>query len=66
MFPDDIKPFSGFAVPDLAAAKAFYADTLGLSVTEENGLLELEVPGERSTLIYEKADHEPAVFTILN
>ena len=26
----DSKAYSGFAVPDLAAAREFYADTLGL------------------------------------
>jgi catechol 2,3-dioxygenase-like lactoylglutathione lyase family enzyme len=31
------KAFSGFAVPDIEAARAFYADTLGIKVTEEHG-----------------------------
>lgn len=61
--------FSGFAVNDLAAAKAFYQDTLGLQVTEvEKGapLLSLHLPNEQEVLIYEKPDHTPANFTILN
>jgi catechol 2,3-dioxygenase-like lactoylglutathione lyase family enzyme len=59
--------FSGFAVPDTAAARAFYADTLGLEVTEEYGLLTLHLNGgERPTLIYPKPDHAPATYTILN
>jgi catechol 2,3-dioxygenase-like lactoylglutathione lyase family enzyme len=59
--------FSGFAVPDTAAARAFYADTLGLEVTEEYGLLTLHLNGgERPTLIYPKPDHAPAAYTILN
>ena len=63
----DTKAFSGFAVPDLAAAKAFYGDTLGIRVTEEHGLLTLHLAGgERPTLIYPKPDHVPASFTILN
>ena len=63
----DTKAFSGFAVPDIAAAKEFYGDKLGLKVTEENGLLTLHLSGgERPTLIYPKPDHEPANYTILN
>jgi catechol 2,3-dioxygenase-like lactoylglutathione lyase family enzyme len=59
--------FSGFAVSDTAAARAFYADTLGLEVTEEYGLLTLHLNGgERPTLIYPKPDHAPAAYTILN
>ena len=60
------KAFSGFAVGDIEAARAFYADTLGLEVTEENGMLTLHLAGERPTLVYPKADHEPATYTILN
>ena len=62
----DTKAFSGFAVPDIDAARAFYADTLGVEVTEEHGLLTLNLGGDRPTLVYPKADHEPANFTILN
>jgi catechol 2,3-dioxygenase-like lactoylglutathione lyase family enzyme len=59
--------FSGFAVPDIAAAREFYADTLGLKVTEEYGLLTLHLNGgDRPTLIYPKPDHTPASYTILN
>ena len=61
------KAFSGFAVPDIEAARAFYADTLGLQVSEENELLTLHLDGgARPTLIYPKPDHEPANYTILN
>jgi catechol 2,3-dioxygenase-like lactoylglutathione lyase family enzyme len=60
------KAFSGFAVPDIDAAREFYGDTLGLEVTEENGLLTLNLAGDRPTLIYPKPDFEPASYTILN
>ena len=60
------KAFSGFAVGDIEAARKFYADTLGLKVTEENGMLTLHLAGERPTLVYPKEDHEPATYTILN
>jgi catechol 2,3-dioxygenase-like lactoylglutathione lyase family enzyme len=61
------KAFSGFAVPDIEQARAFYADTLGIETSEEHGLLTLHLNGgARPTLIYPKPDHEPAGFTILN
>ena len=60
------KAFSGFAVPDIAEAKAFYGDTLGIDVTEENGMLTLHLAGGRDTLVYPKPDHVPATYTILN
>jgi len=62
----DTKAFSGFAVPDIAAAKAFYGDTLGLNLTEEHGMLTLHLAGGRDTIVYPKPDHEPATYTILN
>jgi catechol 2,3-dioxygenase-like lactoylglutathione lyase family enzyme len=63
----DSKAFSGFSADDIPKAKAFYADTLGIDVTEENGMLTLNLAGgDRPTLIYPKPDHEPAAFTVLN
>ncbi|MBX5330440.1 VOC family protein [Rhodococcus fascians] len=59
-------PFSGFAVDDLPAARTFYADTLGLEVTEnEMGMLELRL-GAATVLIYPRPGHVPAQYTILN
>jgi catechol 2,3-dioxygenase-like lactoylglutathione lyase family enzyme len=60
------KAFSGFAVPDVAAAKAFYGGVLGLDVSEANGMLTLHLAGDRDTIIYPKPDHVPATYTILN
>ena len=60
------KAFSGFAVGDIAEAREFYERTLGLSVSEENGLLTLHLAGDRDTLVYAKPDHVPATYTILN
>jgi catechol 2,3-dioxygenase-like lactoylglutathione lyase family enzyme len=62
----DSKAFSGFAVPDIAAAREFYGDRLGLKTSEENGLLTLHLAGDRDTLIYPKPDFVPATYTILN
>jgi len=60
------KAFSGFAVDDVAAAHEFYGDKLGLEVSEENGLLTLQIAGDRPTLVYPKEGHTPAEYTILN
>ncbi len=58
--------FSGFAVPNLEEARAFYEGTLGLRVSQEHDLLTLHLAGDRNTLVYSKPDHEPATYTILN
>jgi predicted enzyme related to lactoylglutathione lyase len=62
----ETKAFSGFAVRDIAAAKAFYGDTLGIKISEDHGLLTLHLAGDRPTLVYPKPDHVPASYTILN
>lgn len=62
----DTKAFSGFSVDDLGRARDFYADTLGLEVAEQDGMLTLHVAGGTRILVYQKDDHEPASFTILN
>ncbi len=62
----DAPVFSGYSVNDIPAAKRFYAQTLGVTVTEENGMLTLHSPGDRNTLLYPKPDHQPATFTVLN
>jgi len=60
------KAFSGFAVDDVDEARRFYGETLGLSTSEDNGLMTLHIAGDRDVLIYPKPDHTPATFTILN
>jgi catechol 2,3-dioxygenase-like lactoylglutathione lyase family enzyme len=62
----DSHAFSGFSSDDIGRAKEFYAQTLGLEVTEENGMLNLHLAGGGSVLIYPKPDHQPASFTVLN
>lgn len=65
---DKANIFSGFSVDDIDAAKKFYADTLGLSVTEQDmGLLAIDSGGGGQVLIYPKGEaHTPATFTVLN
>jgi catechol 2,3-dioxygenase-like lactoylglutathione lyase family enzyme len=58
--------FSGFAVDDVGKARQFYERTLGMTVTEEHGLLRLALAGGAHVLVYPKPNHVPATFTILN
>src|SRR5450432_4002825 len=67
MMLKDSKAFSGFSVDDIPKAKAFYGDTLGLDVSEENGMLTLHLAGGNNVLAYPKgSSHTPATYTILN
>ena len=66
MFKDS-NAFSGFAVKDLDAAKAFYGETLGLDAREgPMGMLELHLGTGAVVLVYPKDDHQPANYTMLN
>ena len=62
----DNAAFSGFSANDIAAAKRFYGETLGVEVSEDNGMLNLGLAGGQRVLIYPKDNHEPATFTVLN
>ena len=62
----DSKVFSGFSVDDIQKAKEFYGQTLGLEISEANGLLQLHLAGGTRVLIYPKPNHAGASFTILN
>jgi catechol 2,3-dioxygenase-like lactoylglutathione lyase family enzyme len=65
---ENSKAYSGFAVDDLDEALKFYGDTLGLktSVLQEGLLIQIDLAGDRPTLIYLKPDFTPATYTILN
>jgi catechol 2,3-dioxygenase-like lactoylglutathione lyase family enzyme len=62
----DSHAFSGFSSNDIARSKEFYGQTLGLNVTEQNGMLNLHLAGGGNVLVYPKPDHQPASFTVLN
>jgi catechol 2,3-dioxygenase-like lactoylglutathione lyase family enzyme len=62
----DSRAFSGFSTNDIKSCRAFYADTLGVRVTDENGMLTLHLAGGSNVLIYPKDDHQPATYTCLN
>ncbi|WP_343924877.1 VOC family protein [Rhodoglobus aureus] len=59
--------YSGFSVDDIAAAKTFYGETLGLTLADdEMGSLRMTLPGGAEVFVYPKDDHQPASYTVLN
>lgn len=58
--------FSSFSVDNIDRAKEFYTNVLGLGLKSENMGLQLELPGGGELYIYDKPDHAPASFTVLN
>jgi catechol 2,3-dioxygenase-like lactoylglutathione lyase family enzyme len=60
--------YAGFAVDDIAKAKRFYEETLGVSqvVDIAPGLLSLQAGNGYAVLIYAKETHRPAEHTVLN
>ena len=58
--------FSSFSVNDLQQAKQFYRDILGMDVSENEYTLELHIGGGQKVMVYPKANHAPASFTVLN
>jgi predicted enzyme related to lactoylglutathione lyase len=65
---ENSKAYSGFAVDDLDKALDFYGEKLGLktSVLQEGVLIQIDLAGDRPTLVYLKPDFTPATYTILN
>ncbi|MEO5949994.1 MAG: VOC family protein [Candidatus Saccharimonadales bacterium] len=61
-----ITSFSGISVTDSIKAKEFYVGTLGLKLENEEMGLHILLPGGGRLFLYEKYDHQPATFTILN
>lgn len=57
--------FSGFSVTDLKQAQKFYTK-LGVKVEDQGMGLKLHLPHGGSVFVYDKEDHVPATFTILN
>lgn len=62
----DANAFSGYSVNDLEEAKTFYGEMLGL-ILDDNGMgLEIQFPNGHTIFLYEKEDHQPASYTVLN
>ena len=62
----DSHAFSGFSTNDIAAARQFYGETLGLELKEDEGMLSLRFANGGRGLIFPKDDHQPATYTALN
>lgn len=62
----DNKAFSGYSANDLDKAKEFYGDILGLRVELSEMGLVLHLAGGNDIFIYQKEDHQPATYTVLN
>lgn len=58
--------FSGYSVNDLDVARKFYGEVLGCNVEEDLMGLRLAFPNGQSVYLYQKDDHIPATFTVLN
>jgi predicted enzyme related to lactoylglutathione lyase len=62
------KSFSSYSVDSITKARNFYSDKLGIKVTDESempGLIYLNIDGNK-VMLYEKPNHTPATFTVLN
>lgn len=60
--------YPSFSANDIDAARAFYADTLGMRVTAlpEGAGLALDLDGGTSVFVYAKENHTPASFTVMH
>ena len=58
--------FSGFSVNNLDVAEQFYRDTLGVETQRNEMGLRLLVSGNNEIFVYQKDDHQPATYTVLN
>ena len=67
---DQSKTFSSFSVNDVRSAQAFYEEKLGLKTELQDmgdqELLTLKLKKGHDIMIYQKEDHQPATFTVLN
>ena len=59
------RAFSGMSVRDVPEAVRFWRETVGLQV-DDGRIARVHLPGGGSVILYPKADHEPASFTVLN
>ncbi len=59
--------FSSFSVRDIFKTKNFYQEILGLSVEEDKmGGMNISLPQGGTVYVYQKDDHMPATYTVLN
>lgn len=59
--------FTAISVDELDVAYTFYGETLGLDVTEDNGMLALHLAGGSTVLVYVRGqDHRPVSYSVLS
>jgi predicted enzyme related to lactoylglutathione lyase len=58
--------FSGFSVDSIASARQFYGEILGIEYSTPMDQMQLHIAGGYKIFVYEKPNHIPATFTILN
>jgi catechol 2,3-dioxygenase-like lactoylglutathione lyase family enzyme len=58
--------FSGFSVNDINTAKDFYGKVLGLELEDKVGGTSIHLPGGAIAWMYQKDDHQPAAYTMLD
>ena len=62
----NIDIFSGYSVRDRGESLKFYKEVLGLSVAETDEGLNIQLKNGGKLFLYQKPDHSPASFTVLN
>jgi predicted enzyme related to lactoylglutathione lyase len=62
----DTKAFSSFAVNDLAKARKFYEEVLGLKTSDNKEGFYLNIGEGNKIFVYGKPNYAPASFTVLN
>jgi catechol 2,3-dioxygenase-like lactoylglutathione lyase family enzyme len=66
MMLEQSRTFSGISVDDLDEARRFYSGVLGFQTHDEVGGFNVALPGGAELWVYDKPDHQPATFTVLN
>jgi predicted enzyme related to lactoylglutathione lyase len=63
----DAKAISSYSVRDIKVSQEFYTQTLGLKTDiNQMGILNVTFGSGNTVMMYPKADHVPATFTVLN
>ncbi|CAN5739597.1 VOC family protein [soil metagenome] len=63
---NELSAFSGYSVLNLDESKTFYSEALGQVVAKEKEGLRITLKTGGEVFLYEKPDHVPATFTVLN
>lgn len=67
---DNTQAFGSYSVSNIQEAEKFYHQLLGLKTEQQEmegqKMLNLHFENGTEIMIYEKADHQPATFTVLN